>query len=114
MLNSLAKNRAVTQPSAIMCLSTSRPWLASLWRPRSSGGRDSGSTLHGGRVATHGTAHFPAGCQKLRSGNYQFCDDVRGTGGMLTVAEETLTQLAREQATEASVHLYAHEVSPET
>ena len=33
---------------------------------------------------------------------------------MLTVAEETLTQLAREQGKEASVHLYGQEVNPET
>ena len=37
-----------------------------------------------------------------------------GTGGMLTVAEETLTQLDREQGKEASVHLYGQEVNPET
>ena len=33
---------------------------------------------------------------------------------MLTVAEETLTQLAAERGKEASVHLYGQEVNPET
>ena len=33
---------------------------------------------------------------------------------MLTVAEETLTQLASEQGKEASVHLYGQDVNPET
>ena len=33
---------------------------------------------------------------------------------MLTVAEETLLDLAAEQGKEASVHLYGQEVNPET
>ena len=33
---------------------------------------------------------------------------------MLTVAEETLVQLARERGKEVSVHLYGQEVNPET
>ena len=41
-------------------------------------------------------------------------DGACGTGGMLTVAEETLTQLAVERGKEASVHLYGQEVNPET
>ena len=50
----------------------------------------------------------------MRSGTYLVYDGACGTGGMLTVAEETLTQLAREQGQEASVHLYGQEVNPET
>ena len=50
----------------------------------------------------------------VRSGTYLVYDGACGTGGMLTVAEETLTQLAREQGKEASVHLYGQEVNPET
>ena len=50
----------------------------------------------------------------VRSGTYLVYDGACGTGGMLTVAEETLTQLAREQGQEASVHLYGQEVNPET
>ena len=51
---------------------------------------------------------------EIRSGTYLVYDGACGTGGMLTVAEETLTQLAAEQGKEASVHLYGQEVNPET
>ena len=52
--------------------------------------------------------------EEVRSGTYLVYDGACGTGGMLTVAEETLTQLAKEQGKEASVHLYGQEVNPET
>ena len=52
--------------------------------------------------------------EDVRSGTSLVYDGACGTGGMLTVAEETLTQLAREQGKEASVHLYGQEVNPET
>ena len=51
---------------------------------------------------------------RVRSGTYLVYDGACGTGGMLTVAEETLTQLAGERAKEVSVHLYGQEVNPET
>ena len=51
---------------------------------------------------------------EVRSGTYLVYDGACGTGGMLTVAEETLTQLAAERGKEASVHLYGQEVNPET
>ncbi len=51
---------------------------------------------------------------EVRSGTYLVYDGACGTGGMLTVAEETLTQLANEQDKEVSVHLYGQEVNPET
>ena len=51
---------------------------------------------------------------EVRSGTYLVYDGACGTGGMLTVAEETLTQLAGEQGKEVSVHLYGQEVNPET
>ena len=51
---------------------------------------------------------------EVRSGTYLVYDGACGTGGMLTVAEETLMQLAAEQGKEASVHLYGQEVNPET
>ena len=51
---------------------------------------------------------------QVRSGTYLVYDGACGTGGMLTVAEETLTQLAGEQGKEVSVHLYGQEVNPET
>ena len=51
---------------------------------------------------------------EVRSGTYLVYDGACGTGGMLTVAEETLTQLASERGKETSVHLYGQEVNPET
>ncbi len=50
----------------------------------------------------------------VRSGTYLVYDGACGTGGMLTVAEDTLTQLAAEGGKEVSVHLYGQEVNPET
>ena len=52
--------------------------------------------------------------EEVRSGTYLVYDGACGTGGMLTVAEETLTQLADERDKEVSVHLYGQEVNPET
>ena len=52
--------------------------------------------------------------EEVRSGTYLVYGGACGTGGMLTVAEETLTQLAAERGKEASVHLYGQEVNPET
>ena len=52
--------------------------------------------------------------KEVSSGTYLVYDGACGTGGMLTVAEETLTQLAKEQGKEASVHLFGQEVNPET
>ena len=51
---------------------------------------------------------------KIRSGTYLVYDGACGTGGMLTVAEETLVKLAAENGREVSVHLYGQEVNPET
>ena len=51
---------------------------------------------------------------QVASGTYLVYDGACGTGGMLTVAEETLTQLARERGKDVSVHLYGQEVNPET
>ena len=51
---------------------------------------------------------------EVRSGTYLVYDGACGTGGMLTVAEDTLDQLASEQGKEVSVHLYGQEVNPET
>ena len=52
--------------------------------------------------------------EEVRSGTYLVYDGACGTGGMLTVAEGTLTQLAGEQDKEVSVHLFGQEVNPET
>jgi len=51
---------------------------------------------------------------KIESGTYLVYDGACGTGGMLTVAEERLMQLAREHGKEVSIHLYGQEVNPET
>ena len=51
---------------------------------------------------------------RVRSSTYLVYDGACGTGGMLTVAEETLAQLAGERGRDVSVHLYGQEVNPET
>ncbi|MDX9859275.1 MAG: class I SAM-dependent DNA methyltransferase [Rhodospirillales bacterium] len=50
----------------------------------------------------------------IQSGTYLVYDGACGTGGMLTVAEETLIKLATDHGKEVSVHLYGQEVNPET
>ncbi len=52
--------------------------------------------------------------EQVQSGTYLIYDGACGTGGMLTVAEATLTELAEERDKEASIHLYGQEVNPET
>ena len=51
---------------------------------------------------------------EIESGTYLLYDGACGTGGMLTVAEERLRNLARERGKEVSIHLYGQEVNPET
>ena len=51
---------------------------------------------------------------QVKSSTYLVYDGACGTGGMLTVAEDTLTTLAREQGKYVSIHLYGQEVNPET
>ena len=51
---------------------------------------------------------------ELKSGTYLLYDGACGTGGMLTVAEETLRQLAAEHGKEVSTHLYGQEINAET
>ena len=50
----------------------------------------------------------------IRDATYRVYDGACGTGGMLTVAEETLDALAREHGKEVSIHLFGQEVQPET
>ena len=50
----------------------------------------------------------------IRSGTYLLYDGACGTGGMLTVAEETLRQLAAEHGKDVSTHLYGQEINAET
>ena len=50
----------------------------------------------------------------MESGTCLLYDGACGTGGMLTVAEETLQELAAERGKQVSTHLYGHEVNAET
>ncbi len=51
---------------------------------------------------------------KIESGTYLLYDGACGTGGMLTVAEETLRQLAAEHGKQVATHLYGQEINSET
>ncbi len=51
---------------------------------------------------------------EIESGTYLVYDGACGTGGMLTVAEERLSELANYHGKEVSIHLYGQEVQPET
>ena len=51
---------------------------------------------------------------QIESGTYLLYDGACGTGGMLTVAEETLKQLAQEHGKEVSTHLFGQEINSET
>lgn len=51
---------------------------------------------------------------RIESGTYLLYDGACGTGGMLTVAEETLQQLAREHRKQVATHLYGQEINAET
>jgi type I restriction enzyme M protein len=51
---------------------------------------------------------------QIESSTYLLYDGACGTGGMLTVAEETLRQLAKEHGKEVATHLYGQESQPET
>ena len=50
----------------------------------------------------------------IKSGTYLLYDGACGTGGMLTVAEDTLRQLAAEHGKAVSTHLYGQEINAET
>jgi type I restriction enzyme M protein len=51
---------------------------------------------------------------RIESGTYLVYDGACGTGGMLTVAEDTLKRLAVDYGKEVAIHLYGQEVNPET
>ena len=50
----------------------------------------------------------------IRSGTYLLYDGACGTGGMLTVAEETLRQLASEHDKDVRTLLFGQEINAET
>ena len=51
---------------------------------------------------------------RIDSGTYLVYDGACGTGGMLTVAEETLEQIAEQHNKQVSTHLYGQEINSET
>lgn len=51
---------------------------------------------------------------QVNSGTYLLYDAAIGTGGMLTVAEKTLAELAAKTGKEVSTHLYGQEINGET
>src|SRR5262245_41917624 len=51
---------------------------------------------------------------EVESGTYLLYDGACGTGGMLTVAEDTLQQLAAEHGKQVATHLYGQEINAET
>ena len=51
---------------------------------------------------------------QIESATYLLYDGACGTGGMLTVAEETLQELAAEHGKHVSTHLYGQEINAET
>lgn len=51
---------------------------------------------------------------RIESSTYSLYDGSCGTGGMLTVAEEVLQELAQEHGKEVSIHLFGQEINDET
>lgn len=51
---------------------------------------------------------------EIESGTYLLDDGACGTGGMLTVAEETLQDLAADHSKQVATHLYGQEINAET
>ena len=51
---------------------------------------------------------------KVKSGTYLLYDGACGTGGMLTIAEERLQEMAKEQKKRVRTYLYGQEINPET
>ena len=52
--------------------------------------------------------------EQIDSGTYLVYDGACGTGGMLTVAEEVLTQIAGQRGKQVATHLYGQEINSET
>jgi type I restriction enzyme M protein len=51
---------------------------------------------------------------QVKSGSYLLYDAACGTGGMLTVGDETLRELAAAHGQQVVTHLYGQEINPET
>ncbi|MDK1376760.1 MULTISPECIES: class I SAM-dependent DNA methyltransferase [unclassified Sinorhizobium] len=52
--------------------------------------------------------------ERIESSTYSLYDGSCGTGGMLTVAEEALQELAEQHGKDVSIHLFGQEISDET
>lgn len=52
--------------------------------------------------------------EQIKPGSYLLYDCAAGTGGMLTVADETLQALAKQYKRKVNTHLYGQEINPET
>jgi type I restriction enzyme M protein len=57
---------------------------------------------------------FEPVADSIESGSYMLYDGACGTGGMLTVAEETLRGLAEKRGKQITTHLFGQEINPET
>jgi type I restriction enzyme M protein len=51
---------------------------------------------------------------KIKDSTYSVYDGASGTGGMLTVSEERLLELAKKAGKNVSIHLFGQEINPET
>jgi type I restriction enzyme M protein len=60
------------------------------------------------------TLMFRPIADKVKAGSYLLYDGACGTGGMLTVAEETLQAIASERQRKVVTHIYGQEINPET
>ena len=57
---------------------------------------------------------FLPAAEKIESGTYLLYDCACGTGGMLTVAEETLQKIAEDHGKQIATHLFGQEINGET
>lgn len=57
---------------------------------------------------------FAPVADRIESSTYVLYDGACGTGGMLTVAEQRLHELAQQRDKKVTIHLYGQEVNPET
>lgn len=65
-------------------------------------------------VTLMGKLLFLPVAERIESGTYTLYDGSCGTGGMLTVAEDELRDLAEAHQREVSIHLFGQEINPET
>lgn len=58
-------------------------------------------------------AFYPV-ADRIKDATYSCYDGACGTGGMLTVSQARLLQLAKEQGKDVAIHLFGQEINPET